>query len=238
MILKDIAWETPEENIVYDEVLLRYAEEQGGIEFMRFWEASQYFIVLGRVGQKQEDVHVARVEADQIPVVRRSSGGGTVLQGKGCWNYSLILSKKTRPEVSDLKKSYAYILHKVINVLKQMGMEAAYFPVSDIALLSDRKKVSGNAQKRSRACILHHGTLLYNFDISQIERYLKIPANMPEYRRQRPHADFVTNLPIADTSVLEACFREIFGVDTVERTLACRENELLKDLLGRGKYRG
>jgi lipoate-protein ligase A len=51
----------------------------------------------------------------------------------------------------------------------------------------------------SAACkryILHHGTILYNFDLSLISRYLNVPKEAPVYRKHRPHTDFVTNVPI------------------------------------------
>ena len=56
-------------------------------------------------------------------------------------------------------------------------------------------KISGNAQQRKRTHFLHHGTLLCGFDLSLIAKYLNAPERQPEYRRDRPHAEFVTNLP-------------------------------------------
>ena len=49
MILKDITLSTPEENIVYDEVLLSLAEQGQEGESLRFWESSSLFVVLGRI---------------------------------------------------------------------------------------------------------------------------------------------------------------------------------------------
>ena len=90
---------------------------------------------------------------DRIPVLRRSSGGGTVLQGKGCLNFSLVLSKEYNPHIGDLRKSYQFILGKVVTVLELLGIESKVHPVSDIALAENRKKISGNAQKRSKKYI-------------------------------------------------------------------------------------
>ena len=104
MQLRDISFSSPTENILFDEVLWRLAEKDEGGEFLRFWESSEVFIVLGRAGQAQEDVNLVAAQKDNIPVLRRSSGGGTVVQGPGCLNYTLILSKQKRPVLNDLRR--------------------------------------------------------------------------------------------------------------------------------------
>ena len=61
----------------------------------------------------------------------------------------------------------------------------------------DGRKVSGNAQRRGRRALLHHGTLLYDFDPGLAARYLKEPIRRPAYRSGRCHADFIGNLPLS-----------------------------------------
>jgi lipoate-protein ligase A len=111
---RDISFPTPRENIVFDEVLWSLAEKHGGGEYLRFWESSQIFIVLGLTGQGQKDVNLIRAGEDNIPVLRRSSGGGTVLQGPGCLNYTLVLERQKYPPINDLRQSYQWISAKVI----------------------------------------------------------------------------------------------------------------------------
>jgi len=194
MQLRDISFPTPQENIAYDEVLLALAEKQGGGECLRFWESSEIFVVLGRIGREEEDVELARAKEDDIPVLRRSSGGGTVLQGPGCLNYTLILSKQRCPELNDLRNSYLWISTRIVEALRLSGVEAYFRPISDLATGPEEKKFSGNAQKRGKNYILHHGTILYKFDLGLISRYLRMPKDIPEYRKDRPHTDFVTNV--------------------------------------------
>ena len=230
MITKEISFTTPEENILYDDVLLHLAEKNNGFEVLRFWESQQYFIVLGKIGKVEEDVKIKKVKEDKIVVVRRSSGGGTVLQGKGCLNYSLILSKHTYPQVADLKTSYSFILGKVILALKNMGVESSYFPISDIALADNKKKVSGNAQKRLRNHILHHGTILYDFDLEKIKKYLKMPKSIPYYRSNRGHLDFVTNLPKKDIEIFKRGLKREFCAVESDNCIKNEEMKLLEKL--------
>src|ERR1700685_4099180 len=109
MQIRDFSFPTPQENIAYDDVLLSLAEKHGAGEFLRFWESPQIFIVMGRISRGEIDVNWTKVQLDKIPVLRRSSGGGTVVQGPGCLNYTLVLSKQKHPELNDLRKSYAWI---------------------------------------------------------------------------------------------------------------------------------
>jgi len=232
MILKDISFQTPRENILYDDVLLYLAEQGQQGEVLRFWESPGYFIVLGRIGKEQEDVKIDEVNKDRIPILRRSSGGGTVLQGKGCLNYSLVLSKELDPQIADLRKSYHVILGKVIVALRRIGIESKFCPISDIALTKNNKKISGNAQKRSKKFILHHGTILYDFDLKKIEQYLTIPKDIPEYRQGRTHLDFVENISVSADDIKKG-IKQIFKVDQQENQLSDKEQDCLRVFLNK-----
>lgn len=230
MILKDLSLKTPQENIFYDDVLLALAEEGRQGEVLRFWEAPEPFVVLGRVSNAGEDVNFEAALEDGIPVVRRSSGGGTVVQGKGCLNYSLILSKEKHPQAADLRKSYEFILGRVISALKCLGVDAVFKPISDIALAGNHKKISGNAQRRLRRFILHHGTILYDFDLPLIERYLRFPQSVPEYRGGRAHLDFTANISVPSER-LKKEIGNVFEADNEEPFLMIDEKDKLSLLI-------
>ncbi|HLF17277.1 MAG TPA: lipoate--protein ligase family protein [Candidatus Omnitrophota bacterium] len=230
MWARDISFEDPQKNILFDEVLYHLAETDQAGEAIRFWESPVYFIVLGRIGKINEDVQREAVGKDRIPVLRRASGGGTVLQGKGCLNYTLILSKESRKDIRDLKKSYQYILGHIVEALKSTGVEADYFPVSDIALKRNRKKISGNAQKRGRHFIMHHGTVLLDFDLPLIEKYLTMPEDIPEYRQKRGHLDFVSNTGISSRQFKDA-LKASFGVTQEKKNMSALEEKYLNEFL-------
>jgi len=193
---EDLSLPTARANILYDEVLLALAEQGQLGNTLRLWESSVYFIVLGRTGKAEEDLVGPAVRSQGVPVLRRSSGGGTVVQGPGCLNFSFILSKDLHPRLADLRASYQVILDGIIAVLKKEGIEAAFHPISDLALAGNEMKFSGNAQKRGRKFILHHGTILYDFDLPLISKLLAMPKDIPEYRKARSHEKFATNIPL------------------------------------------
>lgn len=193
MHLLELTLPTLTENLALDEALLLHAED-GGPEVLRLWEWPRPAVVLGAAGRLADEVHEDACQADGVPIARRSSGGGTVLLGAGCLLYSLILRFDRAPELGDLRASYRYILGCIQRGLEPFSGGFALQGTSDL-VLGDRK-CSGNSQQRKRTHLLHHGTLLYAFDIAPIARYLKAPPRQPEYRQGRAHADFVANLPI------------------------------------------
>src|ERR1700759_1895181 len=87
----DLTFPTPAEKLAGDEALLDWFENHGGDGLLRFWEPGNYFVVVGYGNQVATEVDVPACEAEGVPILRRCSGGGTVLQGSGCLNYSLVL---------------------------------------------------------------------------------------------------------------------------------------------------
>jgi lipoate-protein ligase A len=178
-------------NLALDEALLLDAEAGSGGEVLRIWEWPAPVAVLGSGCKLADDVHEAACRADGVPILRRSSGGGTVLWGRGSLLFSLVLAYEGAPELTQIGSSYRFILGRVAAALGLDGVRQE--GISDLVL--GGRKVSGNAQQRKRAFLLHHGTLLYNFDPGPVGRYLRLPARQPEYREQRSHEEFLGNLP-------------------------------------------
>jgi lipoate-protein ligase A len=195
MRLLDLTLPGAAENLALDEALLLEAEAGRGGEVLRFWEWPRPAVVLGSGGVVADEVDDAACAADGVPVLRRSSGGGTVLLGRGCLLFSLVLAYERSPLLAEVRPSYAHILALLCEALADVAPGAAPVGVSDLA--AGGRKFSGNAQQRKRHFFLHHGTLLYDFDLPLLARYLPAPPRQPEYRAGRPHLDFVMNLPAA-----------------------------------------
>jgi lipoate-protein ligase A len=188
----DLTLPTAAENLALDEALLLEAEAGRCEELLRFWECSRYAVVLGAGGVLADDVEESACVAVDVPILRRASGGGTVLLGPGCLCYSLILSFERGPAVREIASSYEYILTRIGEALADLMPGMTHEGTSDLS--GGGQKVSGNAQQRKRNHLLHHGTLLYRFDLSAVGRYLKMPVRQPDYRAQRDHVAFLKNL--------------------------------------------
>jgi len=210
MFFLDCTLPTLAENLALDEALLLEAESEpralaSGV--LRVWQWPHYAVVLGAGGRIADDVHEDHCRADGVPLARRSSGGGTVLLGPGCLLYTLVLPYDFDPALTQIRSSYCYILGRIKEALNAIAADLDVGGSSDIAWRD--RKVSGNAQQRKRTHLMHHGSLLYDFDFEKAARYLKLPPRQPDYRRQRDHGDFLTNLP-ADAAMLTRCLRDVW----------------------------
>ncbi|MBI4430505.1 MAG: lipoate--protein ligase family protein [Candidatus Omnitrophica bacterium] len=204
----DLTLPTPEENLALDEALFEMCENGGGEEFLRFWESNQYFVVLGYSQKAELEVNLDFCRKKSIPILKRSSGGGAVLEGPGCLNYSLILKIPESGPLTSISKTNGHVLsrHKDTLALILKG-RAEFAGLSDLAL--GGRKFSGNAQRRKRNYLLFHGTFLLNFDLNLIENALNMPSKQPEYRKNRSHTEFLTNLNVPAEAVksrLKSCW--------------------------------
>lgn len=208
----DLTLPTLAENLALDEAILLDAESKGG-EVLRIWEWATPAVVLGAGCNLAEDVDEFACQADDVPILRRSSGGGTVLLGPGCLCFSLVLRYDRHPALAAIRSSYAYILGQVGRALADVVPGIEHAGISDFAV--NGLKVSGNAQQRKRRHLLHHGTMLYAFDARTVGRYLRMPRRRPDYRRDRSHAAFLGTLPINATS-LRRRLQEAFQADCMD----------------------
>jgi len=81
----------PAAQLAADEALLDWCEAGHGGETLVFWEPREPFVVVGYANKVATEVNVAACAAKGVPIFRRCSGGGAVVQMPGGLNYSLIL---------------------------------------------------------------------------------------------------------------------------------------------------
>src|SRR5205807_1639007 len=115
------------------------------------------------------------------------------------------------PALREIRPSYRFILERVRQALAGTLPGIACAGTSDLAI--NGRKFSGNSQQRKRDYLLHHGTLLYHFDVHQVGRYLRLPARQPDYRDGREHTAFLANVPI-DAAELEQRLRAAWDAGT------------------------
>jgi lipoate---protein ligase len=207
--LLDLTLPSPAENLALDEALLDELDEGGGDPVLRFWESDRHFVVLGPRCRLIDDVHVTVCEQDGVRVLRRASGGGTVLQGPGCLSYAFVLPLTWHSHLANIRTTNQFILERIALALHRWEPDTVFRGISDLAI-GDRK-LSGNAQRRKRNALLFHGTILYSMQADLISRYLKQPSRQPDYRAGRPHGAFLRTLNAPPQDIKEA-IAETWGV--------------------------
>ena len=189
----DLTLPTPEANLACDEALLDECERKQDREILRFWESPRPFVVLGLASRRDREVDAAACAARGIPILRRCSGGGTVVQGPGCLSYTLILRIAGNRPLEHIDSTNAYIMERHGRLLAEAtGLAIRHQGATDLAV--GQRKFSGNAQRRRRRFLLFHGTFLLDFPIPLMEEILPYPPKTPRYRGKRSHRAFLTNL--------------------------------------------
>ncbi len=225
MRLLKLTLPTPEENLALDEALLDQAETDASTgEVLRLWEPNEPMVVVGRSSKLALEAKADECRRRGIPVLRRTSGGTSIVAGPGCLMYAVVLSLTDRPELRAIDQAHRFVLGQIATALAPFAPGIRCRGTSDLVLGESQKcppasegiscegptqestalKVSGNSVRVKRNWLLYHGTLLYNFSIELIEACLPMPPRQPDYRGGRPHSRFVTNLPISRDDLCQA----------------------------------
>ncbi len=128
------------------------------------WQADKT-VLIGKNQNTRKEIDIQYVEANDIKVIRRLSGGGAVYNDLGNTNFAFI-STDSGDSFANFRKFTA----PIIDLLKKLGVPAEFSGRND--LLVDGKKFSGNAQFKHKNRLLHHGTLLFSSNMEQLGKAL------------------------------------------------------------------
>lgn len=215
MKVLDLTLPTPAENLACDEALLDWCEETAADDILRFWESPRYFVVLGYANRVDMEVNREACLENNVPILRRCSGGGAVVQGPGCLNYSLVLNFSENAALQTIPQANRFIMERQRDLI-QPHFQKVIEVQGHTDLAIGGIKFSGNAQRRKKTRLLFHGTLLLDFDIPLIERVLKMPSKQPDYRANRKHREFLTNLNLSAADVKTALKTGWNSTDSLE----------------------
>ena len=207
----DVELPTVAENLALDEAILAEAHD-GLLEglVVRAWMVGQPTVVLGSSSHVSQEVDLAACEAAGVGLVRRPSGGLTVVVGPGCLMWTVV-ARWPEPAPS-IDRVHAAVLDPLAEALRAAGRPVVRCGSSDLAIESagELRKVSGNALRVRRQAVLYHGTLLDAFDLGLVTRVLRHPPREPDYRAGRDHDSFLANLGLG-RGPLEAAVRQAFA---------------------------
>jgi lipoate---protein ligase len=218
-----------EANLALDEALLEEAEAGSSCgEVLRLWESPTPAVIVGRASKISIEVNAEAAAKDEVPVCRRCSGGTAVVLGPGCLVYSLLLSQHLRPQLQNITWSHQLVMERLciaLDSIPHLTGRVTWEGTCDLVL--ENKKFSGNSLRCKRDWVLYHGTLLYDFRLSQIDRWLGYPPREPDYRQKRSHLDFLINLGVDRKSLEEALKRSWEATEILHDWPAERTEELM-----------
>jgi len=213
-------------NLAIDEAIFLVRTKQSAPQTLRFWRNVQAAVV-GYSQSVEAEVNLELCERENIQVVRRISGGGAVYHDLGNINYTVVLDADYRLiKGFDIAESYRVLCSGMIEGLRNLGITAAFKPLSDIFV------------------VLHHGTLLVDSDLDALTRVLDVPEEKLKDKRITSIKKPVTKLrdelgwEVDKTTLKKALirgFERAFFIRLTQGKLSSLEEEIAQNLY-RDKY--
>ncbi len=178
--------------------------EEGAAPAVRVWSCTEPAAVVG-VGQDAAvEVDLDHCRRAGVAVLRRASGGGAVVVGRGTLQYAFALPYTLSPALHDIGASKALCNELLIRALAEAGTGADMYADRSGDLMVGDRKAGGLALRRRRRAMLLHGTILVQADIQLLAGALRHPSREPDYRAGRAHQEFLINLGAVDEVVFAA----------------------------------
>jgi lipoate-protein ligase A len=217
-----------------DRAVLVANSEGKGPPTVRFYGWEPPAISIGYFQSLTDEIDLDTCKKLGVNYVRRITGGGAVFHDNEV-TYSIVIPE-SHPEIpTNIMKSYGRICGALIRGLHHLGIESEYAPINDI--ITDGKKISGNAQTRKQGTVLQHGTILMDVDVDKMFSVLKVPNEKIKDKLIHDVKQRVTSIKTilgktiefqAVATAMKQGFEEEFHIELVEGTLSTEETTLAK----------
>lgn len=232
--LLQTGYNTAAMNMAIDRAVL-VANSEGKVPpTVRFYGWKPPAISIGYFQSLTEEIDLDICEKLGVEYVRRITGGGAVFHDDEL-TYSIVIPESHSQIPKNIMESYGRICAALIKGLKYLGIESSYVPINDI--VTDGRKISGNAQTRKLRTVLQHGTIIIDVDVDKMFSLLKVPNEKIKDKLIADVKQRVTSIKHVlgretsfdeVASAMKAGFEEEFNVELVKGTLSEEEINLAK----------
>ena len=153
------------------------------------WQADKCAMI-GSNQIAEAEIDMSYAKQNEIQIVRRSSGGGTIYTDMGTLLYTMILPRTKKQAPLELAREK--VATPIAKALNSLGVPAKIEGRNDI--LVDGKKVSGLAQYARYERICTHGSLLYDADLETIANLLRVDEDKIRSKALKSVRSRVTNI--------------------------------------------
>lgn len=172
------------EQLKIEEALLRSDDQNWCI----INHGSPVSIVMGISGKKEELINLEKARQDAIPIIKRFSGGGTVIVDENTLFVTFICNKEIHsfPSFPEPIMKWTESIYKEVFAHDLFSLRENDFVIGE-------KKIGGNAQYIKKQRWLHHTSFLWDYSDNRMD-YLLHPKKTPSYREGRSHSEFLSRL--------------------------------------------
>ncbi|SCT49747.1 Lipoate-protein ligase A [Staphylococcus aureus] len=193
-------------------------------------------IIVGKNQNTIEEVNQTYIDAHNIDVVRRISGGGAVYHDTGNLNFSFITD-----DDGNSFHNFQKFTEPIVQALQSLGVNAELTGRNDIQV--GQAKISGNAMVKVKNRMFSHGTLMLNSDLDEVQNALKVnPAKIKSkgiksVRKRVANIQEFLNDPLEIEEFKKIILKTIFGEAEVEEYKLPDEDWENIEKLSNDKYR-
>lgn len=155
----DPAWNLAAEQYVFDEL------PRDRTYFM-LWQ-NDNAVIIGKHQNAAAEINAEFVRANGVRVVRRLSGGGAVYHDMGNLNFTFIADAGSMDSLN-----FRLFCQPVAAALAELGVAAEINGRNDMTI--DGQKFSGNSQYIKEGRVMHHGTIMFDSDLSRVAQALHV----------------------------------------------------------------
>jgi len=145
-------------------------------------------VVLGSSNKKTLLVDLAKVKEKKIPIIKRFSGGGTVVIDQNTLFVTFVINKDHLDVPLFPEPILRWSSH-----LYSRAWKIPQFQLKENDYCIGEKKCGGNAQYIRKNRWLHHTSFLWDYSDENME-CLRLPHKQPLYRKARSHKEFLCRL--------------------------------------------
>jgi lipoate-protein ligase A len=187
-------------NLALEEYFLK--NDQIADDLVIIWQNSPAVIV-GKHQNTVAEINAEFIKQQGIYVVRRSSGGGAVYHDLGNINFTFIMHNQP-----SRRNDFSYFAGSIVDALRAVGIQAEFTGRNDITI--DGKKFSGNAQYFYQDKVLHHGTILFDSDLTVVQQALSVKTDTYTSKAVKSTPSRVTNIrPYLNEPITIEKFKQI-----------------------------
>ena len=180
--------ETTNKDAAFHFSVEEYAMRHFSEPVFMIWQARKCAMI-GSNQVAEAEIDMAYAEQEDVQIVRRSSGGGTIFTDLGTFLYTMILPHSDRDSAEDIRRIVA---EPVVKALNDMGCPAKVEGRNDI--LVNGGKIGGMAQYVRHGKICTHGSLLYDEDLEKLARVIRADDEKIRSKALKSVRSRVTNI--------------------------------------------
>lgn len=198
-------------NLAYEEELKKIVSQDQYI--LRFW-INDPALIMGRFQKEEYEAKLDFLKENNIPLLRRTTGGGTVYHDRGTLNVSFCKPKNPLLEVG--QKDSTTIVHWIAHALNQLGLNAKQDERN--ALFIENKKILGSAVSLTGEILLFHCSILIETDLNKLNGAINWS---PSYQGNGTNENFVKShrSPVIKLNEIDPRFTVSFIKEAIQKTI-------------------